>query len=345
MSAPRKVRWGILGCGKIADKFARALGEAENSVLQAVAARDADRARSFSAKHGAVTAHGNYEAILADPAVEVIYIATIHPRHIEWILKSLLAGKHVLCEKPLVMNLREAKVAQKLARERRLLLREAFMYRHHPQTQKVVDLVESGVIGAVRMIEAKFCFNAHRDPESRLYDKALGGGAILDVGAYPMSFVRLIAGRSVGRLFAQPLELKAVGHLDPQTKVDTWTTASLRFERGILGQCTAAIAMQTDNHAWIYGDKGRIWVESPWFCDGEIRIYSDEAGEMEIVETKTDRNLYVWEIEAFARELRGRPVAAREVGMRLDDSLGNLSSLDAWRHEIGLAYEADRIVN
>jgi len=338
------VKWGILGCGKIAGTFAKALNEAEGSELQAVAARDADRAQAFAAEYGATRAYGGYEALLADPEVEAVYIATIHPLHFEWIARAVQAGKHVLCEKPMAMNLREVKQAQKLATDHRCLLREAFMYRHHPQTQAVVDLVESGRIGAVRMINVEFCVNSGDVPESRLQAKELGGGGILDVGCYTMSFVRLIAGRARGRLFAEPLELKAVGHLDAETRTDSWTTAALRFEGDILARCTCAVRMGARNQAVIYGDKGRIVVDSPWFCAGDIRLYLDGVAEPERIDSTVERDLYVYEIEAFAGELRGRPIGARAAGMRLDDTLGNMKALDWWRSEIGLAYEADRSV-
>ena len=153
------VKWGILACGNIANAFAEAVNATESSVLHAVAARDVSRAQEFAQKHGAMRAYGSYEALLADPEVEAVYIATLHPFHLEWMTHAFQAGKHVLCEKPITMNLREAKRAQDIAKQKSCLLREAFMYRHHPQTQQVVDLVTSGVIGKVRMIEASFCFN------------------------------------------------------------------------------------------------------------------------------------------------------------------------------------------
>lgn len=338
----KSVKWGILACGNIAGTFAKALKQAEGCELHAVAARDVDKAQAFTQKHGAVRAYGSYEAMLADPEVEAVYIATIHPHHLEWIAHCVQAGKHVLCEKPLTMNLREAKRAQKLATDKRCLLREAFMYRHHPQTQRVADLVESGVIGKVRLIEANFCFNGGEQSDGRHQAKALGGGGILDLGCYTMSFARLIAGRAQGRLFAEPLELKAVGHLDMQTKTDMWTTAALRFEGDVLAKLTCAMRVNAGSAATIYGDQGRIEVDSPWFCNGEVRVQIDGQDAPEIYPAQTDRDLYVYEIESFAGELRGRPIGAREVGMRFDDTLGNMKALDWWRVEIGLAYEADR---
>ncbi len=343
MSSNTPIRWGILAAGKIAGTFAKALGECEGNVLHAVSSRDVTRAQALVAEHGAARAYGSYEAMLADSEVDAVYIATIHPHHLEWIAKSAQAGKHVLCEKPLTMNLREAKLARKVALDQRRLLREAFMYRYHPQTQKIVDLVTSGVIGKVRVIEANFCFNSGVQPESRLQSKALGGGAILDLGCYVMSFARLIAGRAHGRLFAEPIELKAVGHLDAQTKTDMWTTASLRFEGDILAKLTCAVRMGAENRAVIHGEQGRIVVEAPWFCDGEIRILRDGAPEAEIIAASAERGLYAYEIEAFSGELRGRPIGANAVGMRFDDTLGNMKALDWWRAEIGLGYEADAV--
>lgn len=343
MSEVKLVRWGILACGNIANAFAGAVNEIEGCVLHAVAARDADKAQAFAQKHGATRAYGSYEAMLADPEVDAVYIATLHPFHLEWIAHSVKAGKHVLCEKPLTMNLREAKQAQKIATEKRCLLREAFMYRHHPQTQKIVELVESGVIGKVRLIDAKFSFNGGDQPDGRHQARALGGGGILDVGCYVMSFARLIAGRAQDRLFAEPLELKAVGHLDSKTKTDMWSTASVRFEGDILASVTCGVRVNTESNAVIYGDKGRIEIESPWFCRGAIQVFVDGRKEPELIAPIADSSLYCYELEAFVSELRGQPIAAKAVGMRFDDTLGNIKALDWWRAEIGLGYEADSV--
>jgi predicted dehydrogenase len=342
MMTKQPVRWGILACGKIADSFATALADCPGSVLHAVASRSVERAQAFADKHAALRVYASYEAMLADSEVDAVYIATLHPFHFEWIVHSVQAGKHVLCEKPLTMNLREAKQAKLLAERRRCLLREAFMYRHHPQTQQVVDMVSSGVIGKVRMIEANFCYNSGIQPESRLQAKALGGGAILDIGCYTMSFARLVAGRAQGRLFAEPIELKAVGHIDPHTQTDMWATAAMRFAGDILANATCALRMHRDNAAQVLGEKGRIRVEVPWRCAGSIRLEMDGSDAAEVIELPQTRHLFCYEIEAFTDELRGQPIRADAVGMRFDDTLGNMKALDRWRAEIGLGYEADR---
>ncbi|PXA05112.1 gfo/Idh/MocA family oxidoreductase [Coraliomargarita sinensis] len=339
----QSVKWGILSAGKIAGTFAEALKEAEGSDLHAVAARDAARAAEFAGKHGATRSYGSYETLLADPEVEAVYVATLHPFHLEWIIKSLQAGKHVLCEKPLTMNLREAKRAKQQADENRCLLREAFMYRHHPQMHKVVDLVEGGAIGKVRMIEANFCYHSDMGPDSRLIAKELGGGAILDIGCYGMSFCRLVAGRARDRLFAEPIELQAVGHLDTQARTDLWTTAIMRFEGDILAKTSAALRVEMPNLACIYGETGRITITEPWHCKGELRVEGNGGENPEVTPTDTSRHLYAYEIESFTQEMQGQPIGAKEVAMRYDDTLGNMKALDRWRAEIGLSYEADRV--
>lgn len=337
------VKWGILSAGNISGTFAEALKEAEGSEFYAVAARDGGEAKDFAAKHGASKSYEGYEALLADSQVDAIYIGTLHPFHLEWIIKSVQAGKHVLCEKPITMNLKEAKLAQKQAQEHRCLLREAFMYRHHPQTQKVVDLIESGAIGKVRMIEANFCYHSDKGPESRIFAKELGGGAVLDIGCYGMSFCRLIAGRAQDRLFAEPIELYAAGHLDPQVKTDVWTTALMRFEGDIVAKASAALRVNMPKGAYIYGESGRIVVEDPWHCSGGLRLERDGSDKVEVIPADSSKHLYAYQIESFTSEMQGKPIGAKEVAMRYDDTLGNMKALDRWRAEIGLSYEADRL--
>ncbi len=338
MNPSKTVRWALLAAGNIAAKFAEAVHQAAGSQILGVAARDGEAAAAFAARHAIPRHYAGYEAMLADPEIDAVYISTLHPFHFEWIVKSLQAGKHVLCEKPLTMSYREAQLAKAKAVECRCLLREAFMYRHHPQTQKVIEQIEAGAIGAVRVIESNFCINSGIQPESRLQAKELGGGGILDLGCYPISLARLVAGRANGRLFGEPQELKAVGQIDPATGTDMWTTALLRFERGITAKCACALRVSQDNTTYIYGEAGRIEIDSPWFCSGQIRIFRNGTEGPEVIEPDCSRSLYVYEIESFTNELNGRPLGPGEVGMRFDDSLGNLKALDRWRAEIGLRY-------
>src|SRR3954466_6670488 len=178
MSAP--LRWGILGTGRIASAFAAALAETDSGTLVAVASRDQATADRFGDKFGVPHRHAAYELLLADPDVDAVYIATPHPHHAEWAIRTAEAGKHILCEKPLTLNQPTSMAVVDAARRNDVFLMEAFMYRCHPQTQELVALIRGGAIGEVRLIEATFSFRSGSAPDSRLYSNALGGGGILD---------------------------------------------------------------------------------------------------------------------------------------------------------------------
>ncbi len=343
---PEPLRWGILSTGRIAGTFARGLAASRRGRLVAVGSRSAESAARFAAEHGVAPehTHASYEALLADPEVEAVYLATPHPEHIEWAVKTAEAGKHLLCEKPAGLNHGEAMVMIQAARRAGVLFMEAFMYRCHPQTAKVVELVRSGAIGEVRLISAGFGFRSDYAPESRLWKNALGGGGILDVGCYPMSFARLVAGAATGAPFAEPVEVTGSGQLHPESGVDICATATLRFASGILAQLSTAIGVAIDNAARIFGTEGFIEVPHPWVVmksgGGQvIRLQRRGASAPEIFEIDAP-NVYALEADAFAEALRS---GARAVpAMPPEDTLGNLAALDRWRRAIGLEYAAEK---
>src|SRR5450755_2407696 len=198
-----KLRWGIIGTGTIAHKFARGVLRSETGELAAVASRTDAKAREFAQLYQMPRAYGSYEALLADPDVDVVYIATPHPRHREWTLRAAQAKKHILCEKPLGVHHDEAVEMLQAVWENSVFFMEAYMYRCHPQTTRMLELIRSGAIGEVRSITARFSFRATYDLESRLFSRSLGGGGILDVGGYCTSMARLIAGAMEGAV-AEP---------------------------------------------------------------------------------------------------------------------------------------------
>src|SRR5271154_5347990 len=171
----QKLTWGILGTGAIARTFAQQLPASRSGRLAAVASRDASKAADFAAKFAAPHAHGSYEALLADGSVQAVYIATPHPQHVQWAIAAARAGKHILCEKPIGLNQWEAMAIVEAAADNDVFLMEAFMYRCHPQTHKLIELITGGAIGEVRLIDAAFCFQTHFDPKSRLFDPNAGG--------------------------------------------------------------------------------------------------------------------------------------------------------------------------
>ncbi|HEY0463119.1 MAG TPA: Gfo/Idh/MocA family oxidoreductase, partial [Polyangiaceae bacterium] len=176
----RKLRWGIISTCKIARTFARALAVSESGELVAVASRSPEASATFAAEFGISRAHGSYQALLADPEVEVVYVATPHPFHAQWAIAAARAKKHVLCEKPLGMNHAEVSAIVRAARDNDVFLMEAFMYRCHPQTREVVRLLQAGALGRVKGIQASFCIAGAYPASGRILNKELGGGALLD---------------------------------------------------------------------------------------------------------------------------------------------------------------------
>ena len=203
----RKLRWGIIGLGRIAAKFARDLPRSHSGKLLAVASRSQAKADEFGEEFGAVRRYGSYQDLLADEEVEAVYIATPHPFHAEWAIAAAEAGKHILCEKPLTVNHPQAMAVVEAARRNDVFLMEAFMYRCHPQTAKLVELIRRGVIGEVRAVQATFGFHASYDLDGRLLKRSLGGGGILDVGCYCVSMARLVAGVAQGAFLAGQLQI------------------------------------------------------------------------------------------------------------------------------------------
>jgi len=341
----RKLSWGILGTGNIAGKFAGALRNSRTGVLLAVASRAQTSADKFADQFGAERRYGNYEALLADADVEAIYIATPHPMHAEWAIKAADAHKHVLCEKPIGLNHAEAMAIIEAAHRNDVFLMEAFMYRCHPQTTKLVELLRQGAIGQVRVIQATFSFHCSFDPESRLLNNELGGGGILDVGCYCASMVRLVAGVAVGREFAEPIELTGCGHIGAQSRVDEWAVATMRFEGGVLAQLATGVQLQQDNVVRIFGSEGRIELPSPWLPSVEggttkILVYGKGQDQPQEIVVDSAAGLYSIEADLVAQNLEKRQ--APSPAMSWDDTLGNMRALDLWRESIGLTYDAEK---
>ena len=193
-----RIRWGLLATGNIARTFATGVQHSKTGVLQAAASRNLEKALAFCESFDIPTAHGSYEALLTDPEVDAVYIATPHPLHAQWAIKAAEAGKHILCEKPLAMTEADVMAVIDAAATHDVFLMEAFMYRCQPQIATVIELIKDGRIGDVTLIRAEFGFRVGWTPKSRLLDNELGGGGILDVGCYPVSMARLIAGAATG---------------------------------------------------------------------------------------------------------------------------------------------------
>lgn len=337
------LKWGIVGTGTIAQTYATGVAASQSGEVVAVGSRELASARAFADRNGLARAYGSYGELLTDPEVEAVYIATPHPSHCEWTIKAAQAGKHILCEKPLGMNAREAETMFEAARRANVVLMEAFMYRCHPQTAKVVELVGSGSLGTIGLVQATFSFHNRAELSSRFWSRELGGGGILDVGCYPVSLARLIAGAAVGKAFLDPVDVRAVGTLHPTTKVDVYTAATLKFETGMIAQVSTGVGLYQDSSARIYGTEGWLHVVEPWLPSTGGRgcevILHREGKAPVAVPVAVEAPLYALEADAFARAWRAGERAVKE--MSPQDTLGNLRTLDQWRKEIGLRYPSD----
>jgi len=347
MNSKATVRWGILGPGSIAKAFAGGVAGSRTGKLVAIATRDPKRAGLAETFPSARIVAG-YDALLADAEVDAVYIALPHPFHAEWAIKAAEAGKHVLCEKPLALTAFEADAMMHAARKAGTFLGEAFMYRLHPQTAQLVELVKSGAIGDIRMIKSSFGFAMPSFmPDHRLYANDLAGGGILDVGGYPVSMARLIAGAASGKPFAEPAKVVGAAHLG-QSGVDEWASAMLHFADGLIAEVSCSISLNQDNMLRIFGTKGRIEVPDFWFAGGNrdvgpgrINVIRADGTHQAIGGSET-RHLYSFEVDGAGEAiLAGRQEFAWP-GMSWADSLGTLRVLDKWRAAAGLEYEIEK---
>jgi predicted dehydrogenase len=339
-----KLTWGILSTGNISSRYAIGLAHSKTGRLLAVASRTQQAADRFGKEHKVPRCYGSYEALLADKDVEAVYISTPHPMHAEWAIKAAEAGKHILCEKPIGINAAEATAMIECARKHDVFLMEAFMYRCHPQTHKLIELVRSGAIGQVRVIHAAFSFRSPFEPGSRIYDHALAGGGILDVGCYCTSMSRMIAGIAAGKDFAEPIEVKGIGRLG-QTGVDEYASAVLKFPGEIIANITCGVAVQQDNTLRVFGTEGYIEVPWPWAPardSGSTRMLLHRSGrqEPEEIVLHTEEWLYAMEADTVAANIERRQAAPP--AMTWDDTLGNMKTLDRWRESIGLVYDFEK---
>jgi len=302
------------------------LGHGNNS-LYAVAARDANRAAAFAARFGARHSHSDYRPVVEDPDVDIVYVATTHPFHREQAMMAIDAGKHVLIEKPLTLNAVHAREVLTAARDKGVFAMEAVWMRVNPLILKAQDLVAQGVIGDVVAVHADFSIELTFDPTHRLYDLANGGGALLDLGIYPIHFAWLFLGR--------PDTQQVLGTLSP-TGSDATVALQWGYDSGATAQLRCATTARTPGRATIAGTAGSISVE-PWFLNPERLVVTTSQGESRI---EAEATAYGPQIEEVERCLRGglleSPLA------RHADSIAVLELIDQARADLGVRYPAEK---
>jgi D-xylose 1-dehydrogenase (NADP+, D-xylono-1,5-lactone-forming) len=307
------VNWGILSTANINDKWLAGAREAGGTAVVAVASRDGARAQRYASDRGIPRAHDGYEALLADPEVDAVYIPLPNSLHVAWTRRALDAGKHVLCEKPISRHPDEVAELFDRASERGLVLMEAFMYRHHPQTARVQELVAEGAVGTLRMIRAAFSFPIAREDDVRL-STALDGGALMDVGCYCVNAARMLAG--------EPEQVRAF-----ETKggdgVDVTFAGVMRFAGDVLAHFDSGLVLSDRSQLEIVGDRGALLLSDPWHCrepgidwrrDGETRRIAIEPADA-----------YRLEVENLSAAIAGtaRPLLGR------DDAVGQAAAIEA----------------
>lgn len=350
------LKFGILGTGNIAGQFAQGVAGAKRSVVVAVGSRSGPSALAFGERFGLTPAvcHGSYDTLIHDPSIDAVYVSLPNHLHAEWTVKALDAGKHVLCEKPFAMDAEEAAAMFDAADRTGQRLMEAFMYRCHPLMDAVRDEVAAGTIGELRMIRASFCYRTTNIAGNVRFDPAIGGGALMDIGSYCLSFARFIAGR-------EPAAAHLVGH-QHAASVDDYAAVILKFDQvadpesplpaPLRGAITAALTfgmtVQLDNTAHLGGTDGHLQIPIPWkppttgasyILAGQTPPRQDLAQgqpgppEPQIITVDAPAPLYGQQADAFTDAVQhGSPMPVSPA-----DTLGNMRLIDQLRGQLEAA--------
>ncbi len=323
------VRWGILGTGRIAGLFAQGLAVVPEAQLVAVGSRTQEAADAFGERFGAARRHGSYAALAADPEIDVIYVATPHPLHHDNTLLCLRAGKAVLCEKPFALNATEARAMVAEARARGLFLMEAMWSRFYPAFDHLREVLATEALGEVRLLAADLGFRAAINPQGRLFNAALGGGALLDVGVYVVSLASLILGR--------PTSIASVAHLGT-TGVDEQAGILLGYADGQIAQLQTAIRTNTRHEATLMGTTGALRLGLDWHKPDRLTLTRPGQPE-EIIPAPFTGNGYNYEVAAVSASLRAGQT--EHPFMPLDETIAIMETLDAIRAQWGLRYPGE----
>jgi xylose dehydrogenase (NAD/NADP) len=311
MGAP--VTWGIVSTADINRKVIPGAQASPKVDLVAVASRDQARADAYAKEWGIERAYGSYEALLADPAIEAVYISLPNTMHCEWSVKALEAGKHVLCEKPLSRHPDEVAAAFDTAERTGRLLSEAFMYRHNPQTRRLQELVADGAIGELRLIRSTFSYSLYDESNIRLRVD-VEGGALMDVGCYTVSGSRLLGG--------EPERVYGDGWVGP-SGTDWVFTGSLRFPGDVLATFDCGTALPNRDELEAIGSEGSLFLDDPWHCKVPVIEVRREDG-VERIELPPEDS-YRLELENVSDAIRGEG----ELLLGRDDAMGQARVLEA----------------
>lgn len=329
MSEKRIFNWGILGPGKIAHKFAQGLLSLDNAKLYSVGSRSAERATSFARQYNIPKIYASYEELAADSETEIIYIASPHSEHYQHVKLCLENGKHVLCEKAFTTNSKQLEELISLSRKKNLFLMEAIWTRFLPSIEKTLEIIQSGTIGEIKMINADFGFQAPYDKEGRLFNPKLAGGALLDIGIYPLFLCLLLLG--------YPKEIKALAYKG-QSGVDESLAAALIYENGAMAAINTTFLAHTSTKAEIFGTKGNIKLNPRWFSPTNLEL-NINGKQSETIDFNYQNNGYGYEAEEVMHCLtKGLTESAL---LPLSFSLQLMNLMDEIRKQTEIIYEWD----
>ena len=345
-----KIRWGIIGPGSIANNFADALKDSYSGELKAIASLNDHRRKNFGDKYEISDdlRFNSYENLLNSELVDAVYISTPHTLHADITIKAAGKGKHILCEKPGAVNFAQGKKVIDAVREAGVFYKEGFMYRCHPQIPALLDLIKNKVIGDVEKITSSFGFDMTKViANHRLFNKDLAGGAILDVGLYPVSFSRMIAGIKSGKKFINPIVVSAEAKIG-ETGVDEISSAVMEFDNGIISEVRTAIMKNMENNAVIEGSNGKIIVDNPWMPGRDGGPYNTNIkiiknGKEEVKNFTGPEHLFFFEAELSSQSIIKEKQEVPYPGMTWEDTLGNLKVLDQWRKKINYYIKEDKL--
>lgn len=307
-------KWGILGPGKIAEKFCEAMKVTEHSEVYAVASRDKEKAKVFGEKYGAARQYGNYKAMMKDSEVDVIYIATPHSFHYGQAMQCLENNKPVLCEKPMCINYKESSKLVETAIKKNLFLMEGMWTFCMPFMQKIKQVIDEDKIGKVKCVSAQFGFLSELDPQNRLWNKKLGGGSLLDVGVYNIFLATILLG--------EPELKKCVARIS-DTGIDEYVNLVMNYSEGATAQLLSSIVFNTNTDAHIFGEKGRIIIKDPWSKATDLNIIID--GEMgEKFSEPHDCNGFEYQIREVTECLEKGKIESESVPHKLTLSVSKL---------------------
>ena len=325
------VRWGILGCGKIAQKFVNDLLLIDGCCLTAVGSRSKEKAEAFKIKNNATYSFGSYEDLVSCEEVDVIYVATPHPMHKDNAILCLNNGKHVLCEKPFAMNSTQVEEMIQAAKSNQKFLMEAIWTQFFPYLQKLKELIADDQLGEIRMIEADFGFKAGFDPSSRLFDKQLGGGALLDIGIYPLFLCHSLLG--------PPAEISSSAIIG-KTGIDESTCINLKWNNGAMASLNCTILCDTASVAKVYGTKSYAHIDARWH-EAKSMTIRNRDGILDSFAFDDNYTGYAYEIMEVNRCIKNGQLESEVLPLSFSKEL--MESIDLIKTQIDLSYNADAL--